>query len=129
MSDKTSDKTSDKRLLPCPFCGEKTIYEISREDYLGTVIPQLFCNSCKMIFEVENDSPYLNEEKTHAYLKEKLYRQFNTRKPMQEIVERFEEECKAYRNSDWLLRDKAIKVGTMITAMDIVKEVGGMNEM
>ena len=21
MSDKTSDKTSDKRLLPCPFCG------------------------------------------------------------------------------------------------------------
>lgn len=49
-----------------------------------------------------------------------------TNPKLQEIVERLEEECKEYRNSDWLLRDKAIKVGTMTTAMDIVKEVGGL---
>lgn len=49
-------------------------------------------------------------------------------KPLQEIVKKLEEECEAYRNSDWLLRDKAIKVGTMTTAMDIVKEAGGMND-
>lgn len=51
-----------------------------------------------------------------------------SQKPLQEIVERLEEECKAYRNTDWTRREKAIKVGTMITAMEIVKEVGGMND-
>lgn len=87
-----SDKTSDKRLLSCPFCGGEAIYEIKRENELGTIIPQLFCNHCKMIFEIENDSPYLNDDKTHDYLKEKLYVWWNTRKPMERIVERLEEE-------------------------------------
>ena len=103
----------------CPFCNEGVIYETSREDYLGTVIPQLFCNSCKMIFEVENDSPYLDDAKTHDYLKEKLYKQFNTRKPMQEIVERLE----AIKVNAW---DEEYQ--TMCDVVDIVKEVGGMNE-
>lgn len=125
---------SEIKLLPCPFCGDKTIYEISREDYLGIVIPQLFCNSCKMIIEVENDSPYLNDEKTHAYLKEKLYRQFNTRKPMQEIVERLEEEkgiaFLTIANTGNKIKD-IVYDEVMVylnTSIEIVKEVGGMNE-
>ena len=107
---------SEIKLLPCPFCGEETIYRISREAYLGTVIPQLFCNSCKMIIEVENDSPYLNDDKTYDYLEEKLYRQFNTRKPMQEIVERLEEKKNSFHggtlqeNYYWSGIEEAIEI-------------------
>lgn len=105
----------------CPFCNEGVIYEISREDYLGTVIPQLFCNSCKMFFEVENDSPYLDDKKTEEYLREKLYRQFNTRKPMQEIVERLEERrCEYNEELEYDISD-GIK-----EAIEICKEVGGI---
>lgn len=75
----------------CPFCGEDALYKIQRENELGTIIPQLFCNNCKMIFEVENDSPYLNDEETHNYLEEKLHKLWNTRKPIERIVERLEE--------------------------------------
>ena len=80
------------RLLSCPFCGVEAIYEIKREDGLGTVIPQLFCNACKMIFEIENNSPYLDDERTFEYLREKLYKQWNTRKPMEWIVEMLKEQ-------------------------------------
>lgn len=81
-------------LKRCPFCGEEEMYETKRENELGTIIPQLFCNCCKMTFEIENDSPYLNDDKTYDYLKEKLHNLWNTRKPMQNIVERLREKAK-----------------------------------
>ena len=117
----------------CPFCNGGAIYETSREDYLGTVIPQLFCDSCKMIFEVENDSPYLDDKKTEEYLREKLYRQFNTRKPMQEIVERLEEEkgiaFLTLANTGNKIKDIVHDevMAYLNTAIEIVKEAGGMN--
>lgn len=126
----------------CPFCNEGVIYETSREDYLGTVIPQLFCNSCKMIFEVENDSPYLDDKKTEEYLREKLHRQFNTRKPMQEIVERLEDlkqhnlneakKCSEFENFQVYMNDNRgfyrDNAKCYEVAIGVVKEVGGMNE-
>lgn len=78
------------KLKSCPCCGCGAIYEISREDSIVDKIPQLFCNGCKMTFEVENDSPFLSDEKTFEYLKEKLHTTWNTRKPMDRIVEQLE---------------------------------------
>lgn len=121
---------SEIKLKRCPFCGVEAIYKISREDYLGTVIPQLFCNSCKMIFEVENDSPYLDDAKTHDYLKEKLYKQFNTRKPMEDIVDRLEDASFVvevdYDFDEY--DDDSAECVLLNEAIEIVKEVGGMDE-
>ena len=63
----------------CPFCGCSNLYEIEREDYLIGNYPQLFCNGCKMIFEIENDSMYLNDAKTYEYLRNKLINTWNRR--------------------------------------------------
>lgn len=66
-------------LKPCPCCGSKSIYRIKRNDIIVEYIPQLFCNGCKMTFEVENDSPYMSDQETFDYLKEKLYETWNRR--------------------------------------------------
>ena len=120
---KEISKEISKHLAKCPFCGGEAIYETKRENELGTIIPQLFCNDCKMIFEIENDSPYLNDDKTHDYLKEKLYVWWNTRTPMERIVKRLEEakfpQKFGGKTEMMILADKAI---------EIVKEEGGMNE-
>ena len=55
----------------CFCCGSSCIYETFEIDSLGTEIPVIFCNSCKIVFKVENDSPYLDDEETYKYLKEK----------------------------------------------------------
>ena len=79
------------KLRECPFCGCPHIYEITRNDGIVDKIPQLFCNRCKMTFEVENDSPFMSDTETFEYLKEKLHTTWNTRKPMDRIVEEVNE--------------------------------------
>ena len=69
----------EAELKPCPFCGCEAIYRIQRNDLIVDSIPQLFCNGCKMTFEVENDSPYVRDQETFDYLKEKLYEAWNRR--------------------------------------------------
>jgi hypothetical protein len=102
------------KLRECPFCGGEDIYEISREDSVVDKIPQLFCNSCKMIFEVENDSPFLDDTKTFEYLKEKLHTTWNTRKPMDRIVEQLEGlpnvNSDYWNTSDLIDREDAIEI-------------------
>lgn len=68
-----------ERLNPCPFCGCEAIYEIRRDDYLIGEYPQIFCNGCKVIVEVENDSPYFADDKTIQYLRDKLIKIWNGR--------------------------------------------------
>lgn len=63
----------------CPICGCIAIYETEREDSLIGTYPQLFCNGCKMSFEVENDSPYLNDSQTYEYLRNKLLKLWSNR--------------------------------------------------
>ena len=67
------------KIKNCPCCNHHDMYEITQTDDMGAEIPALFCNACKMIFTVENDSPYMSDEKTFEYLKEKLHEKFNTR--------------------------------------------------
>lgn len=66
-------------LKPCPFCGCNAIYEIRRDDYLTGERPQIFCNGCKVIVEVENNSPYFSDDETMQYLRDKLVKIWNRR--------------------------------------------------
>ena len=66
-------------LKPCPLCKCTDIYETERGDlYIGHY-PQIFCNVCKMTFEIENNSPYLNDTNTYNYLRKKLLNAWNRR--------------------------------------------------
>lgn len=69
----------ERRFKPCPFCGCHDIYEIDRDDKFIGFYPQLFCNGCKIKFEVENDSVYHEDRATYFYLQDKLYKTWNTR--------------------------------------------------
>lgn len=121
-------------LIRCPFCGEEEMYETKRENELGTIIPQLFCNCCKMTFEIENDSPYLNDDKTYDYLKEKLHNLWNTRKPMQVIVERLKKEGQKMSEAKSMVKygkaspssHRYYKAVSVKKAIEIVKEEGGV---
>ena len=68
-----------ERLNPCPFCGYNAIYETRREDYMTGERPQIFCNGCKVIVEVENNSPYFSDDETIQYLRDKLVKIWNRR--------------------------------------------------
>lgn len=78
-------------LKRCPFCGGDCIYKTFEVNDLGDEIPVIFCNWCKVVFKVENDSPYLNSQKTYEYLEEKNIKAWNTRTPMDKVIERLEE--------------------------------------
>ena len=68
------------KLKPCPFCGSTDIYEThSEEDTLGTKNPEIFCNSCKIIFSIEDDSPYTDCDEDYAYRKAKTMEAWNKR--------------------------------------------------
>ena len=69
-------------LKPCPFCGCSAIYETRRDDYLTGERPQIFCNGCKVIVEVENDSPYFADDETIQYLRDKLVKIWNRRREL-----------------------------------------------
>lgn len=67
-------------LKPCPFCGSEDIYETYSEEYrYGTKNPEIFCNTCKAIFSIEDDSPYMDVEKDYKYRKEKTAEAWNRR--------------------------------------------------
>ena len=78
MSDKTSDKISDNRLLSCPFCGEENIIST-----YNNFVPALLCGSCGAMITVPWDF--------NKNIKEELQKKWNTRKPMDRIAEKLEE--------------------------------------
>jgi transposase-like protein len=125
---------SEKKLLSCPFCGGEAIYEIDTKDEIVDKIPSLFCNWCKFTFTVENDSPYMEDEKTHEYLKEKTIKAWNTRVPMQKIVERLEEEVNSWGKVYNVIKNRGYIDDYTVGAYDgyrnsvtIVKEEGGLD--
>lgn len=105
---------SEIKLLPCPFCG----YEAKSVKAHG-------------IFE----KPYVvvcENEKCRASVgmfsatKEEAIKQWNTRKPMQEIVERLEE-AKVCVIDDYT--EEYEDMVFLEEAIGIVREAGGMNEL
>lgn len=100
---------SEIELLPCPFCsGKVEIRQKGHGSYYGGCVNGCFISSSE-------------------YDKNVLAKQLNTRKPMQEIVEKLEEEIVTSVPEDKLeTRAKYWNAG-LGRAKVIVKEVGGMN--
>ena len=101
------------KLLPCPFCGGEAQFGTSRHTWIE-------CTECS--FETE----YTEDE-------EKLVRMWNTRKPMERIVEQLEEEKQSNVSSYEFYREAenekmqstyAGKVSAFKDAIDIVRKGG-----
>lgn len=95
-------------LLRCPFCGG----EAKACEYYF-----IQCTKCG------------TSTLTHTN-REEAINKWNTRKPMQEIIERLKEE-KANLKEDWLKYDNEDDYGGYFAtsrAIEIVKKVGGMND-
>lgn len=115
------------KIKNCPCCNHHDMYEITQTDDMGAEIPALFCNACKMIFTVENDSPYMSDEKTFEYLKEKLHEKFNQRTILETIVEKFNQRKEYWESDDVKDRKSAEKhIGTWRSATLIVKGEGDL---
>lgn len=81
---------SEIKLLPCPFCGGEAECSEHHEDNGGVEVYYrertyylVSCSKCMVTMANEID-------------KESVIKQWNTRKPMERIVERLEEEQKGY---------------------------------
>ena len=119
---------SEIKLLPCPFCGgeaefvrdteRKDIFQSS--DYVYVRCKECHAQTSKIYYSAEFHK--LDEE---YVLVEKAW---NTRKPMQEIVERLEEEL--VPESDYIKKEDKKLVRHWNNCVDvckeIVKEVGGI---
>ena len=111
-----------KKLKKCPFCGVDCLYETFEVNDIGTTIPVMFCNSCKIVFKVENDSPYLNDDKTYEYLKEKTSNAWNTRKPLERVIERLETESDFFGGEPMGTLQKSFYCKGVEKAIEIIKQ-------
>ena len=67
-------------LKPCPFCGSEVIYETFSQEYkYGTKNPLIFCDSCKAIFSIEDDSPFMNVDEDFRWRRTKTREAWNRR--------------------------------------------------
>lgn len=62
---------ANKQSIKCPYCGLPMIWTFERDDMIGNY-PVCFCNWRKITIKAENDSPYMNDDKTAEYLVDKL---------------------------------------------------------
>lgn len=96
---------SDEKLKPCPFCGGEAEIKETEND-VGCKIWYIECSDCELTIK-------------NGYLPKGLIRKWNTRKPMERIVEQLTEE-----------RDKPeydeFETGCFNKAISIVKR-GGTN--
>lgn len=107
---------SDIKLLHCPICG-KAVY-IGTEDYNDQVEKVIVCDRCNLRFY----GSYGTEED--------LIKEWNTRKQMERIVERLEEEkdyMEVYSWSGARCPDE-VEIIKLDKAISVVKEVGGFYE-
>lgn len=96
---------SEIKLLPCPFCGgEAKVSNLNFNQYL------IFCKDC-----------WAETKPTTGF--ENTITKWNTRKPMQEIVEKLEDEMMELRKAGCYLSAHQFK-----KAIDIVEKVGGIND-
>lgn len=105
-----SDKTSDKRLLPCPFCGGEAILE---SDGIGKG-KELWYVSCKSDCVTQYG---------YSTTREGSIEKWNTRKPVERILERLEERIRIYKNTSDInvpMVDVATKEAERI--IEIIKE-------
>ena len=145
---------SEIKLLPCPFCGgEKTKIEMKKsakryygngsllENYTAT----MRCNIChargstvsgwvrsrKFVPEDE----WLKDEISIEELHESAIKAWNTRKPMERIVERLQDELElSGKEKERAKKDNPLQFDRVVgysdgiaVAIDIVREAGGVD--
>ena len=112
------------KLKGCPICNADVklmflnceIFEDAVWDESVVNVPTWFkCYGC--------DSEFFHDEPID--IPEKQIEWWNTRKPLERIIERLEEEYKTYNSNSY--EDDFIAQGVMI-AIEIVSEEGGMND-
>lgn len=92
-------------LKKCPFCGGEVRFVKTGCSSRGK-IGYLFCDGCKERF--------FDNDKWHTELV--VYEKWNTRKPLERVIERLEEKAKEYTNDDlsyripWFRIDEAIEI-------------------
>lgn len=97
---------SEIKLLPCPFCGGEKIVET----YVA-FIPSLQCKDCR--------ATIILPANFYGNYKIELARKWNTRKPMERIIEKL----KNLRTKPTETVYDTVLIGSVI---EIVKEVGGI---
>lgn len=108
---------SNKKLLPCPFCGgEAFIYYSGSQFQFGEVV----CKEC----ESHSDRKRVDE----------AVEVWNTRVPMQKIVERLEEQVNSWEKVYNVIKNRGYIDDYTVGAYDgyrnsvtIVKKEGGLN--
>ena len=128
------------KLKSCPFCGGEAKLEEYYEtcDGRGDRHAKITCLSCLLTMRLTFDEfeevkkvfkykggYYSQNKKFWNGMHKKLVEKWNTRKPMQEIVERLEEE--KVNIVEGCRYDVDLNT-TINRAIEIVKEVGGMND-
>lgn len=111
--------TDTIKLLPCPFCGGEAM---AIENNFYTDIHSVMCRNCF----AESDRYHTQKE---------AIKQWNTRKLMQEILEKLQDELelsgkekvRTIDNPYQFRRVQGYSDGIAV-AIDFVREVGGMNE-
>lgn len=109
---------SEIKLLPCPFCGGEAKFITGSPFIWEHAVACAECGSAtRMIGGV-----------TPSMARNRVAQVWNTRKPMQEIVERLDEIKKNFvvnASSDYLAIHYALAIDSTIK---VVKEAGGMND-
>ena len=125
MNKEMSDKTSE--LLNCPFCGgeikqmfmnEETFTDCVWDESIGNVSTWFKCYKC--------DSEFFHDEPIDT--PEKQAEWWNTRIPMQNIVEQLEKELQLFAYGFCEEYFSGVLKGIM-KAIEIAKEEGGLNEL
>ena len=118
MNDKTSDKTSDKRLLPCPFCGGEA--KLMASAFLSHDA-FVMCKSC-------GAKTLIHSSASRDDAKMNAIKAWNTRKPVDDVVEALEEHIRfcelcheEFKNASMSLTYE-IQINSYKNAIEIVKE-------
>lgn len=101
---------SEIKLKPCPFCGGEAI--IDRED--------IFCDACHLSMKID-DRLYNGEAESYEEAKEQAIKAWNTRKPIDDIVERLK---KAESVKNFGSRNSGNLLIPLNDAIDIVRNAG-----
>ena len=100
---------ADKKSIHCPYCGLPMIWTFERDDIIGDY-PVCFCDWCKITIKAENDSPYMNDDKTAEYLVDKL---IDACKPKGRSVKvKKRQICTAWEKGHWFCKDMDTCNGT-----------------
>ena len=119
-------------LKSCPCCGEEIQGGVRLTGYMMMNRKYIKCDACGLKMESSYDIDGLSQTHLKA-ITEDLIRRWNTRKPMQNIVERLEnhirycELCHEEFNDSRMSLTYEVQLNSYKNAIEIVKEEGDLD--